>query len=173
LQNWFGDAAAMPGRHFQLMPHHLAQQWSDIVRHTDSGVRVVNDANKFAVQMDVTQYRPEEIDVKIINEGDNQGQSTFLVVTGKHEEKQDEHGYVSRSFSRRYSLPTDVDAKQLACSLSDKGALTLQAPRMHAQLEGARAIPITRVAHAPKLLDKPAAELHVKKAKQGDMTNGV
>jgi HSP20 family molecular chaperone IbpA len=115
-----------------------------------SGVRVVNDAHKFAVQMDVSQYRPEEIEVKV-NDAEQGGQK-YLMVSGKHEEQQDEYGHVSRSFTRRYALPPDVDAAQLACNMSEAGVLTAQAPRVQpAMVDGARAIPITHVAHAPKL----------------------
>jgi hypothetical protein len=49
--------------------------------------------------------------------------SAFLLVTGKHDEKPDEHklGFVSRHFTRRYALPKDVDIKELHCNLSNKG----------------------------------------------------
>ncbi len=139
MQNWIDT----PARHFHLMPNRLAHELS-------AGVRVVNDAQKFAVQMDTSQYQPEEIDVKVNNA--EQGRPAYLTVSGKHEEKQDEHGYVSRSFTRRYALPPDVDAAQLACNMSETGVLTAQAPKVQPALaDGARAIPITHVAQAPKL----------------------
>jgi hypothetical protein len=45
----------------------------------------------------------------------------YLVVTGKHKEKADEHGFVSRSFTRRYALSKDVDMTALQCNVSNKG----------------------------------------------------
>jgi len=158
-----------------LLPTRLSHDMAEMARRMDDGVRVVNDAKKFGVQMDVSQYRPEEIDVKVSNENDANGQPAYLIVSGKHEEQQDEHGHVSRSFTRRYSLPTDVDAHQLACNLSDTGVLTLQAPRMQPALTGGRPIAITHVANAPRLTGKENADDKVEiklQQKKGVTMNG-
>lgn len=53
---------------------------------------------KFEVILDVQQFSPNEISVKVTDR--------FVIVEAKHEEKQDEHGYVSRQFTRRYMLPS-------------------------------------------------------------------
>lgn len=53
---------------------------------------------KFEVILDVQQFSPNEISVKVTDK--------FVIVEAKHEEKQDEHGYVSRQFTRRYMLPS-------------------------------------------------------------------
>jgi crystallin alpha B len=50
-------------------------------------------------------------------------------VEGKHEEKQDEHGYVSRHFVRRYILPSDIEVNNIVSSLSSDGVLTVTAPK--------------------------------------------
>ena len=57
-----------------------------------------NDPKKFEVKLDVSNFTPEEIAVKVV-END-------LLVEGKHEEKLDKNkdGYVSRQFTRRYAL---------------------------------------------------------------------
>ena len=98
-----------------------------------------NDPNKFEVKLDVSNFTPEEITVKV--KGNN------LLVEGKHEEKQDKngHGYVSRQFTRRYILPDDVDLEQLSSSLDAKGnKLTICAPKKKLQLDGSeKVIPIT------------------------------
>ena len=44
------------------------------------------------VNLDVQQFKPEELTVKVADK--------FLVVEGKHEERSDEHGFVSRQFTR-------------------------------------------------------------------------
>jgi len=142
LPNFFDDN--WPARHYHLVPNYhrrMSQQMTDMARQMDQGVHVINDGQKFAVEMDVAQYRPDEIDVKVENDQ--------VIVSAKHEEVYDnEHGFVKRSFTRRYSLPTDVDDKQLACNLSERGVLTLEAPRLHPQLmdsSNMRAIPIMHV----------------------------
>lgn len=52
-----------------------------------------------------------------------------VTVEAKHEEKQDEHGYISRHFVRRYVLPASHDGSQVTSSLSSDGVLTITAPK--------------------------------------------
>jgi crystallin alpha B len=73
------------------------------------------------VILDVQQFSPSEITVKTIN--------NTVIVEGKHEEKQDEHGYVSRHFVRRYVLPSDIELNDIVSSLSSDGVLTVTAPK--------------------------------------------
>ncbi|CAG0901225.1 unnamed protein product [Darwinula stevensoni] len=88
-----------------------------------SGVsEVVNDKDMFQVSLDVQQFAPEEITVKTV--GDS------VVIEGKHEEKPDEHGFVSRQFLRRYLLPANVRAEDVKSSLSSDGVLTVSAAKM-------------------------------------------
>lgn len=51
-----------------------------------------------------------------IHDEDNEG--AYLAISASHEERTDEHGYVSRQFSRRILLPQDVEAKALQVSVS-------------------------------------------------------
>jgi len=135
-------------------PHGGMNNWGERMMG-DTGVHVVNDAHLFAVQMDVSDYKPGEMDVKVHDENKDTG---YLVVTGKHEEKADEHGFVSRSFTRRYALPKDVDMTALQCNVSNKGIMTLQVPRKPFEMvtNKTRAIPITHVADAPMLAGSKA-----------------
>jgi len=73
------------------------------------------------VILDVQQFSPDEITVKTI---DNQ-----IIVEAKHEEKQDEHGYISRHFVRRYVLPSSHDLANVTSTLSSDGVLTITAPK--------------------------------------------
>lgn len=74
----------------------------------------------FQVSLDVQQFKPEELSVKV-KEGS-------VVVEGKHEEKRDVHGFISRQFTRRYQLPETVDSNALQASLSSDGVLQLSVP---------------------------------------------
>lgn len=67
------------------------------------------------------QFKPDEITVKTVN--------NFVIVEGKHEERQDEHGFISRQFQRRYKLPDDTDADTVVSQLSSDGVLTIHAPK--------------------------------------------
>ncbi|XP_055604534.1 protein lethal(2)essential for life [Uranotaenia lowii] len=87
----------------------------------DSGSTLNLDKEKFQIILDVQQFSPEEVTVKI------NGRS--IVVEGKHEEKQDEHGFVSRHFTRRYMLPDGHDPNDVLSTLSSDGVLTVTAPK--------------------------------------------
>lgn len=82
----------------------------------DSGSTLNVDKDKFTVILDVQQFTPNEITVKTTDK--------FIIVEGKHEEKQDEHGFVARQFTRRYVLP----GNELFFQLSDIWELILCIP---------------------------------------------
>ena len=60
-------------------------------------IQVKLEKGNMEIKIDVQQYAPEEVQVKVI---DNR-----LVISGKHEQKADEHGYISRQFTREFSIP--------------------------------------------------------------------
>lgn len=74
----------------------------------------------FQVSMDVQQFAPNEITVKTVD--------NTIVVEASHEERQDEHGYISRQFKRRYTLPKGFNVKDVVTQLSSDGILTVKAP---------------------------------------------
>lgn len=90
----------------------------------DTGVSLSADKDKFQANIDVAHFKPEEIIVKVT--GDN-----TVTVEGKHEEKEDEHGYISRHFVRKYVLPEDCHIKQVQSKLSSDGVLTITAPKLN------------------------------------------
>lgn len=60
---------------------------------------------------------------------------------------QDDHGYVSREFHRRYRLPSSVEKSAITCSLSTDGLLTLTGPKITGGSESGRSersIPVSR-----------------------------
>ena len=98
------------------------QPYERAVNRKNSGVSTVQaDKNKFQVTLDIQQFAPEEVTVKVV--GNN------VVVEGKHEERQDEHGFISRQFVRKYIVPEQCDIDQLKSSLSSDGVLMITAPR--------------------------------------------
>nr|AYP00110.1 small heat shock protein 20.1 [Laodelphax striatellus] len=103
----------------------------------DSGIsNIEEDKTNFKVNLDVQQSKPEEISVKL--SGDD------IVIEGKHEERKDQHGFISRQFCRRYKLPQNVDLQKLESRLSSDGVLQLIAPKKIDEASGSeRQIPIT------------------------------
>ncbi|XP_053972303.1 protein lethal(2)essential for life-like [Hylaeus volcanicus] len=96
------------------------RQLADRMRYGDVGSSSNTNKDEFKVMLDVQQFKPEEISVKLID--------NFVVVEAKHEEKKDQHGYISRHFSRRYLLPYQADGDQLSSTISSDGVLTITAP---------------------------------------------
>lgn len=56
---------------------------------------------------------------------------------------QDDHGFVSREFLRKYRVPAGVDPANITSSLSSDGVLTITAPRKLSDTPE-RSIAITR-----------------------------
>lgn len=101
----------------------------------DAGSSIKVDKDKWQVNVDVQHFAPDEITVKITD--------NFIVVEGKHEEKQDEHGFISRQFVRRFKLPENSNPEAVESKLSSDGVLTVMAPRKADEVKGERAVPIT------------------------------
>ncbi|XP_074604587.1 heat shock protein beta-6-like [Brevipalpus obovatus] len=97
-------------------------------------VNSTDDGKTLKLKFDVTQYEPEEIVVKTI---DNR-----LLVHAKHEEKS-EGREVFREYNREFMLPSGVDPWLIKSSLSRDGVLSVEAP-LPAKLEypNERRIPI-------------------------------
>jgi len=102
------------------------------------------------VNLDVQQFKHDELTVKTVN--------NFVVVEGKHEERQDEHGFISRQFQRRYMLPNDVEADTIVSQLSSDGVLTIFAPKKALPAtDGERIVPICHT-------QTPALKVEIPKA---------
>ncbi|KAF2880937.1 hypothetical protein ILUMI_25218 [Ignelater luminosus] len=102
----------------------------------DTVESVIQDKEKFQVKMDVQSFTPQEISVKTID-------GNSIVVEGKHEEKQDDKGFISRQFVRRFVLPKGHEMKDIVSSLSSDGVLIITAPRKIDPALQERVIPIT------------------------------
>ncbi|CAK1546710.1 unnamed protein product [Leptosia nina] len=93
------------------------------------------DKDKWSINIDVQHFAPDEIAVKTAD--------GFVVIEGKHEEKQDEHGFVSRHFVRRFKMPQEVNTEGIESRLSSDGVLSVLAPKKGDVQKGERSVPIT------------------------------
>ena len=91
---------------------------SNNLQKTDLVPQVSKDG--FQVCMDVSQFTPNELTVKTVDRS--------VVVEGKHEEREDEHGFIQRHFIRKYTLPKGYDPKDVVSTISSDGVLTVKAP---------------------------------------------
>ncbi|RWS12714.1 Protein lethal(2)essential for life-like protein, partial [Dinothrombium tinctorium] len=69
--------------------------------------------------------------------------------------KKDEHGFISRQFTRRYMLPRDVEHEKIVSSLTPDGMLMITAPKKVAEEVEANVknIPIEISKEQPKAVD--------------------
>ncbi|CAH2222581.1 heat shock beta-1 [Pelobates cultripes] len=106
-------------------------------RQLSSGISEIRQtSDHWKVSLDVNHFAPEELVVKT--------KDGIVEITGKHEEKQDEHGFISRCFTRKYTLPAVADFTAVASSLSPDGVLTVEAPIKKPAIQSAEiTIPVT------------------------------
>ncbi|KAL1502291.1 hypothetical protein ABEB36_007457 [Hypothenemus hampei] len=103
--------------------------------HFDRSTTLIDDEDHFQANIDVQQFKPEEISVRLLDDH-------TIKVEAKHEEQQDDHGFISRHFVRRYLLPKDCDVTKLKSKLTSDGVLSVSAPKKKEdELEG-QEIPI-------------------------------
>nr|CDJ87950.1 Heat shock protein Hsp20 domain containing protein [Haemonchus contortus] len=95
--------------------------------------QLVDDDKKFAVSLDVSQFRPEELNVHL--------EGRELAIEGKQERKTG-NSAIHRSFTRKWLLPEKVDLDAIRTQLDDKGYLSVEAPKSIEGQKQKRTIPI-------------------------------
>ncbi|XP_045470887.1 protein lethal(2)essential for life-like [Harmonia axyridis] len=126
--------------------------WRTSVSQRDVGSTISMDKERFQANLDVQQFKPEEITVKAT--GNN-----VITIEGKHEEKQDDHGYISRQFVRKYVIPKECDYEKIESKLSSDGVLTITAPRINVDKSiDHKTIPIIKTGHPAKVEQKKVEE---------------
>jgi HSP20 family molecular chaperone IbpA len=89
------------------------------------------DKNKFQLNLNVSDYKPEELMVKVVD--------GVFTVRGKHEETKthkDKQGkvipgdqeFISTSFRRSFTIPKNVVKQLIDCTLTEDGHLIVSAP---------------------------------------------
>lgn len=116
----------------------LYPRWAEPIfkEGIDVNSNVVNDERKFSVDMDCYQFRPEEIQVKTLDD--------TLMIEGRHEDIRDKDNFTKMYFIRKYQLPRDVDFNSIQSSIDAKGRLQVEANKFNSMaIQGReRLIPI-------------------------------
>ncbi|CAG9768144.1 unnamed protein product [Ceutorhynchus assimilis] len=136
-------------------PAGYLRNWRTGAANQEAGSTVSLDKDKFQANLDVQQFKPEEITVKVTGEN-------VLTIEGKHEEQEDEHGYISRHFVRRYVLPKNCDAGKITSKLSSDGVLTITAPTVEKMEVEHKTIPITQTGEPAKVQQQQAQAVEQK-----------
>lgn len=120
------------------------RNWRNLqAANQDVGSTIKADKDKFQVNLDVQHFAPEEISIKTAD--------GYLIVEAKHEERRDEHGFISRSFTRRYALPEGVEADLVTSKLSSDGVLSIVAPlKAPPKSSNERVVPIVQTGPVKK-----------------------
>ncbi|XP_059079991.1 heat shock protein beta-1-like isoform X2 [Tigriopus californicus] len=103
----------IPGSGLGRHSNWLQGPKSPLIQDTEAGQK------ELKLRFDVSQYSPEEIMVKTV---DNK-----LLVHAKHEEKGGGRN-VFREYNREFLLPDGTDPETIRSSLSQDGILTVEAP---------------------------------------------
>jgi len=119
-KEWDDEIDNIRSEFFKLKP---AENISSTMDGVDNLKTVfINDlqgGQKFKVRFDVSNFRPEEIQVRV--------QDNKLSVSAKHEEKSSKSS-VSKEYSRQLDIPSNVEQDKLQCILSKDGILSIEGP---------------------------------------------
>uniref|UniRef100_A0A8R1I5N7 SHSP domain-containing protein n=1 Tax=Caenorhabditis japonica TaxID=281687 RepID=A0A8R1I5N7_CAEJA len=98
-------------------------KWDWPLQKGDGVVTVHDDDTHFEVGLEAHHFLPKEIEVKNIGE--------LLEIHMEHTVKTDTLGDVSRSITRCYKLPKNVDMKSIKSNLDADGILHIHGNKMH------------------------------------------
>ncbi|XP_028132417.1 protein lethal(2)essential for life-like [Diabrotica virgifera virgifera] len=133
-------------RNFLRCPAGYMRNWRSVASRNDDGSTVNFGKDQFSANLDVQQFKPEEITVKVT--GDRE-----VTIEGKHEEKEDEHGSVYRHFVRRYVLPKNYDMGKIESKLSSDGVLSIMAPKVEDESKEHKSIPVEQTGKPVKAVE--------------------
>ena len=133
IRRVFGDAMRNINDILAIQPYWLNQPHLEHCNIGNAIGKVIDDNEKFGVEINVAQFAPEELDVRL--------KGAHLIIEGNHEERDDEYGTIERHFVRKYTLPKDVNTEGLTSHFSKNGILSITAPKK--AIDMGRKIPIT------------------------------
>ncbi|KPJ00670.1 PREDICTED: protein lethal(2)essential for life-like [Papilio xuthus] len=121
-----------------LLNREYFRTWRHLAAATkDLGSNIKVDVDKYQINLDVQHFAPEEISVKTAG--------GYIIVEGNHEEKKDEHGYISRRFVRKYELPEGTLPEAVESKLSSDGVLIITVPKpIPESIKDERKVPIVQ-----------------------------
>nr|UTS59885.1 heat shock protein 20 [Monochamus alternatus] len=131
-------------------PAGYFRNWKSAASERDTGSAVTYDKDRFQANLDVQQFKPEEITVKVT--GDN-----TITIEGKHEERPDEHGQIYRHFVRKYVVPKNYDMARVESKLSSDGVLTISAPKVDDKQIEHKTIPISQTGEPAKPVEQKSS----------------
>lgn len=111
---------------YDMHPSYYRPWWHNQTISKEFRSTIENEKGNYKITLNVQHFRPHEINVKAT--------ANEIIVEGKHEERADTHGFVTREFKRRYPLPNHCSSENVTSSLSADGVLTIIAEKTASQL---------------------------------------
>merc|ERR1712183_943182 len=112
------------------LPEDHKKNWPMIGNCTESGrsecevVKLDTTESKWEVELDVAKFKPEDLKVAVVGD--------LVTISGSQTEQfigNDTSSNTSRSFTKRYTLPSGCDPDTLSSSLTVSGNLKVTCPR--------------------------------------------
>ncbi|CAI4228357.1 unnamed protein product [Auanema sp. JU1783] len=101
------------------------KMWDWPLQHNDEFVSLVEDENHFEVGLDAKPFGPNEIEVKTI------GDLIEIHLEHKAQKGMPQAPFTSRSITRCYQLPKDVNVGTLKSNIDHQGVLHISAMKCH------------------------------------------
>lgn len=142
---WFEEPLPISYRSSFRPPRYCCPLLSHADRKNNLKPSEQKEADKhFQLALDVSSFKPEEISVKV--------KDRDVFIEAKHEEREDEHGFVSRQFTRRFMLPDEYDPDTISTYLNADGKMTVKAlkPKVDVSVKE-RIIPVKRVSESDEM----------------------
>ncbi|RCN33343.1 Hsp20/alpha crystallin family protein [Ancylostoma caninum] len=123
------------GGHSTLVESYLSlRNWNNSLP-TVEVEEVVSGEKEIGIKPDVPHFKPEELQVHL--------EGLDLTTKGKYgNTEKSEHGFIKRSFVRKWALPEYCDVGAVQAQLNDFGYLCIEAPKSGQHTHG-RTPPIT------------------------------
>lgn len=118
----------------ETIPRLSKQQDSKCCSSDSKSSGIKGCDNFFKFEVDVKEFTPEELSVQLVGNS--------VVVEAKHDEKEDDPGFVSRQFTRRFPIPEGYNLDLIKSTFSTQGILQVQIPKDNVSIE--RIIPVVR-----------------------------
>uniref|UniRef100_A0A915IC60 SHSP domain-containing protein n=1 Tax=Romanomermis culicivorax TaxID=13658 RepID=A0A915IC60_ROMCU len=96
-----------------------AKKWDWPLQKNDGAVLLINNSERFKVELDLANFKPNEIEVKILNEE--------LIVNCCEERSDDKR---PRQIHRSYRLPSDIDVSTVKTIFPAKNVLQITAEKI-------------------------------------------
>ena len=112
-------SASAPPQQAPILPSVDDWRLTENFRMDNPIIQERDGSRKFYLEFDVSQFKPEEINVKT--------SGSQLSVHARHDDK-DPSRTAYREFARQYTLPKEVKPEFLMSKLSERGKLTIEAP---------------------------------------------